>query len=89
MTFTSTTDAAAALDAIRSQRAAAEAALGQLEHLQQLMPRGECVVGWSGAASDAFRTDLDELRARLGAVRAAVAGAIDDLWVVIGQADGG
>lgn len=89
MTFTSTTDAAAALDAVRSQRLAAEAALTQLEQLQRLVPRGDCSLEWSGTASEAYRTDLDELRARLGAVRVSLAGAIDDLWTVIGQAHGG
>lgn len=86
MTFTTTADAAAALDAIRSQRAAASATLDHLELYRQLEPRAECRAEWTDAASVAYETDLNALLMRLAGVRAALRDGIDDLWVVIGEA---
>lgn len=86
MTFTPTTDAASALDAIRSQRAAASATLDHLELYRQLEPRAECRADWTGVANVAYETDLNALLLRLSAVRRTLRDAIDDLWVVIGEA---
>jgi len=77
---------AAAVDAIRSQRAAASRVLDELELFRQLEPRGECLAEWTGFASAEYSADLAGVLAMLAEVRSVLAGAIDDLWIAIGEA---
>lgn len=61
--------------------------LDQLDLYRQLEPRGECRAEWTGAAGEAYASDLNALLLRLADVRSRLRDAIDDLWVVIGEAE--
>ena len=86
MPLTTAPDAAAALDAIRTQHAAAVHALDDLRLYERLYPRGECLADWAGPAHEAYQGGLAPLLARLAAVRTGLSDAIDELVVVIAQA---
>jgi hypothetical protein len=86
MSLITATDAAAALEAVRAQRAAASHSLEVLEAICGMAPRGECLPDWAGASNAAYLGDLAELLSSLATVRAALRDAVDDLWVVIGEA---
>lgn len=86
MTLTSPTDAATALAAVRAQRAAASLILEVLDQYRRYQPRGECLPDWAGPASVGYSTDLVSLLMLLGEVRSGLTDAVDDLWIVIGEA---
>ena len=86
MAWSTLTDPATALDAIRSQRAAASSALHELELYRQLEPRGECLADWVGGSSLAYSADLAAVLAMLAEVRSVLSDAIDTLWIAIGEA---
>jgi len=86
MSLITATDAAAALEAVRAQRAAASHSLEVLAAICGMAPRGECLPDWAGASNAAYLGDLAELLSSLATVRAALRDAVDDLWVVIGEA---
>ena len=78
-------DAAAAIDAVRAQRAAASRALHELELYRQLEPRGECLADWAGPASEGYDGDLAAVLSLLSGVRSTLHDAVDGLSRVLAE----
>jgi hypothetical protein len=85
MPLTTGLDAAAAIDAVRTQRAAASRALLELELYHRLEPRGECLADWAGPASAGYDSDLAALRSLLAGVRSTLRDAVDGLSRVLAE----
>lgn len=85
MPLTTAMDAAAAIDTVRAQRAAASHALRELELYRQLEPRAECLADWAGPASVGYATDLAAVLSLLSGARATLRDAVDDLSHVLAE----